>query len=74
MPSLSLLFVVYNSLGYLDVVAGAAEALMNLAVHEIAELPDYAQKGKVLFSQKFGGENFAFTVSAMYNGKFCFSG
>ena len=37
----------YKSLGYMDVVASATEASMNLAVHEIQELPEYAQNGEV---------------------------
>ena len=49
-------YVVYNSLGYLSVVAEAAEASMNLAVHEIEELPDYAEKGEVrIIGGHFGG-------------------
>ena len=49
-------YVVYNSLGYLSVVAEAAEASMNLAVHEIQELPDYAEKGEVrIIGGHFGG-------------------
>lgn len=31
----------------MDVVANAAEASMNLAVHEIQDLPDYSDKGEV---------------------------
>lgn len=38
---------VYNSLGYMEVVAEAAEASMNLAVREVKELPNYAECGEV---------------------------
>ena len=40
-------FTVYRSLGYMDVVAKAAEASMNLAVREIKDLPGYADSGEV---------------------------
>ena len=37
-------------------VAEAEEAFMNLAVHEIQELPDYAEKGEVcIIGGHFGG-------------------
>ena len=39
--------LVYNSMGYMDVVANAAEASMNLAVHEIKDLPGYSDNGEV---------------------------
>ena len=41
------LSIVYRSLGYFDVVLEAAEALMNLAVHEIQKLPHYPESGEV---------------------------
>ena len=34
-------------MGYMDVVANAAEASMNLAVHEIKDLPGYSDNGEV---------------------------
>ena len=37
----------YGSLGYTDVVAAAAEASMMLAINQIKERPDYAEKGEV---------------------------
>lgn len=40
--------LVYRSLGYMDVVAAAAEASMMLAINEIKELPEYAEKGEVI--------------------------
>ena len=40
-------FLVYNSMGYMDVVANAAEVSMNLAVHEIKDLPGYSDNGEV---------------------------
>lgn len=40
-------YAVYRSLGYMELVVGAAEASMNFAVNEVKELPDYSQSGEV---------------------------
>ena len=47
LPFVLLVAIVYGSLGYTDVVAAAAEASMMLAINQIKEMPDYAEKGEV---------------------------
>ena len=46
----SFTLLVYQSLGYIDVVAAAAEASMMLVINEIKELPDYTEKREVSVS------------------------
>ena len=41
------LFLVYRSLGYMNVVHKVAEMSMNSAVDKIKQRPDYAQAGEV---------------------------
>ena len=44
---LACLFTVYNSGGYVDMVAKLAEKSMMAAVEEVKSLPDYATTGEV---------------------------